>query len=113
MESHLSKAGLAPLVAEHYNSREDEGREGRKESRILHMRNFNNWVKSMLISELALQRHTFYMRLPYRETRCGHPLSADLSDRAQSPRGKLRLVPFLMCSLRFPIVSRGFHQTRS
>lgn len=47
----MEREGLAPLVARHYNSLPDQGREGRKESRIFHMRSFNNWVKSMLISE--------------------------------------------------------------
>ncbi|XP_076648565.1 RNA guanine-7 methyltransferase [Halictus rubicundus] len=39
------------LVAKHYNSIEDKGLSSRNQSRILYMRNFNNWIKSMLISE--------------------------------------------------------------
>ncbi|XP_043259969.1 mRNA cap guanine-N7 methyltransferase [Colletes gigas] len=39
------------LVAEHYNSLEEKGFQIRNQSRILYMRNFNNWIKSMLISE--------------------------------------------------------------
>ncbi|XP_031838554.1 RNA guanine-7 methyltransferase [Nomia melanderi] len=41
----------AVLVAKHYNSLEDKGVSIRNQSRILYMRNFNNWIKSMLISE--------------------------------------------------------------
>ncbi|XP_042901007.1 mRNA cap guanine-N(7) methyltransferase [Parasteatoda tepidariorum] len=44
---------LAPIVAQHYNQIQEKGLEERKQSRIFHMRNLNNWVKSMLIKEFA------------------------------------------------------------
>lgn len=38
------------LVANHYNALEEKGLSQRNQSRIVYMRNFNNWIKSMLIS---------------------------------------------------------------
>lgn len=40
-------------VAEHYNSKNKIDLRARSESRIFYMRNFNNWVKSVLISEFV------------------------------------------------------------
>lgn len=37
------------LVADHYNMLEEKGLSYRNQSRIVYMRNFNNWIKSMLI----------------------------------------------------------------
>lgn len=45
------KKGNASVVATHYNSLEEKGLAERFKSKIFYMRNFNNWVKSMLISE--------------------------------------------------------------
>lgn len=39
------------VVASHYNELKEAGRQERFKSRIFHMRNFNNWIKSQLISE--------------------------------------------------------------
>lgn len=39
------------VVATHYNKLEERGRAERSKSRIFHMRNFNNWIKSVLINE--------------------------------------------------------------
>lgn len=43
--------GYANIVAKHYNQLEEKGREERSKSRIVHLRNFHNWIKSMLINE--------------------------------------------------------------
>jgi len=74
------KEGLAALVAQHYNNREDEGREGRKESRILHLRNFNNWVKSMLIKDFIKRArdNPFKVRGPFRVLDIGSGKGGDL-----------------------------------
>lgn len=48
----MSDAGLATVVAQHYNQLEEKGLEARARSRIFHLRNFNNWVKSMLIGDV-------------------------------------------------------------
>ena len=39
------------MVAGHYNALEEKGLSHRSQSRIVYMRNFNNWIKSMLISK--------------------------------------------------------------
>lgn len=40
------------IVAEHYNKLKDGGLQERTKSRIFYMRNFNNWLKSMVISDV-------------------------------------------------------------
>lgn len=43
--------GYANIVATHYNQLQEKGLEERSKSRIVHLRNFHNWIKSMLINE--------------------------------------------------------------
>nr|CAH7736607.1 unnamed protein product [Callosobruchus chinensis] len=43
--------GYADVVATHYNSIEEKGLSERSKSRIFYLRNFHNWIKSMLINE--------------------------------------------------------------
>lgn len=43
----------ARLVAHHYNSRQDQGLVARQNSPILPLRNFNNWIKSVIIGKFA------------------------------------------------------------
>ena len=44
---------VALAVASAYDHLADQGREGRRASSILHLKNFNNWVKAVLIAEHA------------------------------------------------------------
>ncbi|CAG9767518.1 unnamed protein product [Ceutorhynchus assimilis] len=46
-----SDSSHAQVVATHYNLIEEKGLDERSKSRIVHMRNFHNWIKSMLINE--------------------------------------------------------------
>ncbi|XP_013111340.2 mRNA cap guanine-N7 methyltransferase [Stomoxys calcitrans] len=59
--------GNMRVVASHYNELKESGRIERLKSRIFHMRNFNNWIKSQLISEyLTLIKHSQRMGDPMR-----------------------------------------------
>jgi len=50
-EKTTKDAALGSTVAKHYNEIAPITKESRKSSRIYHLRNFNNWVKSVIISE--------------------------------------------------------------
>ncbi len=43
---------VGSVVAQHYNQLSERGVAERKESRIFHMRNLNNWIKSRIIGKL-------------------------------------------------------------
>uniref|UniRef100_A0A0A9YUQ9 mRNA cap guanine-N(7) methyltransferase n=1 Tax=Lygus hesperus TaxID=30085 RepID=A0A0A9YUQ9_LYGHE len=43
--------GNAEVVQKHYNSIQEKGLDHRNQSRIVYLRNFNNWIKGMLIDE--------------------------------------------------------------
>lgn len=45
------KEGHSSAVAAHYNELQEVGLEQRSQSRIFYLRNFNNWIKSVLIGE--------------------------------------------------------------
>ncbi|CAF1207095.1 unnamed protein product [Didymodactylos carnosus] len=47
----MANSSTSAKVAEHYNEMEEKGLEARTQSPIFYLRNFNNWVKSMLINE--------------------------------------------------------------
>ncbi|XP_017842754.2 mRNA cap guanine-N7 methyltransferase [Drosophila busckii] len=49
--SSTSGAANTHVVAHHYNELKEAGRRERHKSKIYFMRNFNNWIKSMLINE--------------------------------------------------------------
>jgi len=49
--SEKKDSSLGSTVAKHYNAIAPITKESRKDSRIFHLRNFNNWVKSVVISE--------------------------------------------------------------
>jgi len=44
-------SGHAQKVAQHYNQIQESGKDARTQSRIYYLRNFNNWVKSVLIAD--------------------------------------------------------------
>jgi mRNA (guanine-N7-)-methyltransferase len=52
-EKREEEENNAKLVALHYNSRQDQGLGARRQSPILPLRNFNNWIKSVLIGTYA------------------------------------------------------------
>lgn len=49
--SKAAKSNYASIIASHYNQLEEKGLDERSKSRIFHLRNFHNWIKSMLINE--------------------------------------------------------------
>ena len=51
MPSQGSTEQHGSIVAKHYNDLKESGLDERNRSRIVHLRNFNNWMKSVCLSE--------------------------------------------------------------
>ena len=47
-----NEASVGSVVAQHYNQLSERGLAERKESKIFHMRNLNNWIKSRIIGNI-------------------------------------------------------------
>jgi len=73
--------GIGGDVAKFYNKLEEKGKESRQESRIYHMRNFNNWLKSMIINDFS---DKVKKSKPRPERREDAPYHKDLSDPEKS-----------------------------
>ena len=56
-QTHPSSQNDSLSVAEHYNSRPNVQPDIRGRSAIIHLRDFNNWTKSVLIREFVSQRN--------------------------------------------------------
>ncbi|CAB4036546.1 mRNA cap guanine-N7 methyltransferase [Paramuricea clavata] len=64
--------GHGATVAKHYNEHKDNTREERKQSPIFYLRNFNNWVKSVLINEfMEKYKRKTYHNLSVLDLACG------------------------------------------
>jgi len=91
-------SGLGDTVAKHYNNIPDKGKDARKQSRIFYLRNFNNWVKSVLINEFLEKAKKARRRydeeitvldlgcgkggdlLKWQKGRVGHVICADIAE---------------------------------
>eukprot|EP01118_Nematostelium_gracile_P010476 TRINITY_DN3614_c0_g1_i1.p1 TRINITY_DN3614_c0_g1~~TRINITY_DN3614_c0_g1_i1.p1 ORF type:complete len:355 (-),score=81.92 TRINITY_DN3614_c0_g1_i1:71-1084(-) len=81
------------LIAEHYNSRPNTNIEERMESRVYHMKNFNNWVKSVLINSYV-NRNDSVLDLgggkggdlkKWQHVKIGHLVLADVAEHSVRP----------------------------
>ncbi|KAI8994994.1 guanine-N(7)-methyltransferase domain-containing protein [Pilobolus umbonatus] len=75
-------------VAQHYNERPDVRIVKRKESRIIRLRSFNNWVKSVLIHRYVRPNQSVFNMgcgkggdlLKWAKARIGHLVAADIAE---------------------------------
>ncbi|KAI8373091.1 guanine-N(7)-methyltransferase domain-containing protein [Radiomyces spectabilis] len=85
--AHPDAATGAHLVAQHYNERPDVGVEKRKQSKIIRMRSFNNWIKSVLINRHVRARQNVLDMgcgkggdlIKWAKARIGHLVAADIA----------------------------------
>uniref|UniRef100_A0A3P9A4Z0 mRNA cap guanine-N(7) methyltransferase n=1 Tax=Esox lucius TaxID=8010 RepID=A0A3P9A4Z0_ESOLU len=63
--------GHGEKVATHYNSLQETGLAARSQSRIFYMRNFNNWLKSVLIGEILDKVRQGHRELSVLDLGCG------------------------------------------
>nr|SVE72982.1 EOG090X07I2 [Ceriodaphnia reticulata] len=61
---------VGSVVAQHYNQLSERGVAERKESRIFHMRNLNNWIKSRIIDRIR-KENGHHCRLNVLDLGCG------------------------------------------
>ncbi|XP_017775449.1 PREDICTED: mRNA cap guanine-N7 methyltransferase [Nicrophorus vespilloides] len=54
-EDCKKQTGYASVIETHYNKLEEKGLDERNKSRIVYMRNFHNWIKSMQINEYIVK----------------------------------------------------------
>lgn len=69
-------------VAQHYNAIPNSGVQARMDSKIYHMRNFNNWMKSMLICEFFLDISNLFYEGP--NALIQKPFLAEFLDRLKN-----------------------------
>jgi len=50
---HEDEGSVVENIAKHYNKRPEIGIDNREKSRIIRLKNYNNWVKAVLINEFA------------------------------------------------------------
>lgn len=62
---------ISEAVAEHYNSRPNQGKDERVESPIFGLRKFNNWIKSVIIGKFAHKDSYTIKSIPNRPHRKG------------------------------------------
>lgn len=98
-------------VAQHYNDRPDVGVVKRKESRIIRLRSFNNWVKSVLIHRYVRPRQNVFDMgcgkggdlIKWAKARIQHLVAAGMKDVhgqdeiAHYKQQTLRMFPWSKC----------------